>query len=159
MAKYRKLSTKELEGLNDHFVKFLVVNGVTPEQWEGIKSSKPLEAEKVIELFSDAVFESSMRQAKYLIHKGEFHVYCFKCDDEEFHLAAIDLPKDGNITVEQLMSGNEFTDESAEGVKIYGTSKKYSKEREVEMFEMTEKGCLIADGKLYDIIRKNIQKT
>ena len=55
--KYRVLSTKELEPLKDDFIKFLSANTITGEDWAKIKSSKPNQALKLIEVFSDIVWE------------------------------------------------------------------------------------------------------
>mgnify|MGYP001465575203 CR=1 FL=1 len=51
--KYRILSNKELEPLKDDFIKFLSANTVTGEDWAKIKSNKPNEALKLVEIFSD----------------------------------------------------------------------------------------------------------
>ena len=50
--KYRILSSKELEPLKDDFIRFLSANTVTGEDWAKIKSNKPNEALKLIEIFS-----------------------------------------------------------------------------------------------------------
>ena len=66
--KYRILNSKELEPLKDDFIKFLSANTVTGEDWAKIKSNKPNEALKLIEIFSDIVWERSLEKIKYLEH-------------------------------------------------------------------------------------------
>ena len=60
--KYRVLNTKELEPLKDDFIKFLSANTITGEDWAKIKSTKPSQAHKLIELFSDIVWEKSIEK-------------------------------------------------------------------------------------------------
>ena len=67
--KYRVLSTKELEPLKDDFIKFLSANTITGEDWTKIKSNKPNQASKLIEIFSDIVWEKSLEKIKYLEHR------------------------------------------------------------------------------------------
>ncbi|GIR12148.1 MAG: hypothetical protein CM15mP23_07230 [Cryomorphaceae bacterium] len=62
--KYRILSSKELEPLKDDFIKFLSANTVTGEDWAKIKSNKPNEALKLVEIFSDIVWEKALDKNK-----------------------------------------------------------------------------------------------
>jgi len=60
MPKYRILSSEELELLEKEFIEFLVINGITADEWQKIKASEPEKTKKFIELFSDVVFEKLM---------------------------------------------------------------------------------------------------
>ena len=64
--KYRILNNKELEPLKDDFVKFLSSNTVTGEDWDKIKSNKPNEALKLVEIFSDIVWEKALDKINLL---------------------------------------------------------------------------------------------
>lgn len=117
--------------MEKEFINFLVVNGISANDWVSVKENEPLTADKIINQFSDVVWESILRSTKYL-EKIENNIsYFFKCDLEEIHLI--------------------FIDKSTKNQKI--TSKKYKKIREEEMFEMILSGCVISDGENYNQLK------
>tara|TARA_Y100000389_G_C17021937_1_gene299226 strand:- start:69 stop:470 length:402 start_codon:yes stop_codon:yes gene_type:complete len=125
--KYERISQEELEKMEKEFIDFLVINGITAADWVSIKENEPLNADKIINQFSDVVWESILRSTKYLDKIEENTFYFFKCDVDDIYLIMIDK---GNKTRKT-------------------TSKKYTKSREQEMFEMILSGCVISDGKNY----------
>jgi hypothetical protein len=131
--KYERISNIELEKMEKEFIDFLVVNGITASDWVSIKENEPLTADEIINQFSDVVWESILRSTKYLDKIENDISYFFKCDTEEISLILIDK-----------LNKNKKT-----------TTKKYSKTREQEMFDMILSGCVISDGKnfkeLYEI--------
>ena len=49
--KYHVIPVNELEKLEDDFIKFLVVNGITADDWIAIKENEPVNADKIINQF------------------------------------------------------------------------------------------------------------
>ncbi|MEY2924715.1 MAG: hypothetical protein RLZZ337_1263, partial [Bacteroidota bacterium] len=49
ILKYERLAQEELEKLQDDFVNFLVVNGITADDWVSIKENEPLNADQIVE--------------------------------------------------------------------------------------------------------------
>ena len=86
--KYRILNNKELEPLKDDFVKFLSANTVTGEDWAKIKSNKPNEALKLVEIFSDIVWEKALDKIKYLEHRDDKYLKVFYCGENKIELLA-----------------------------------------------------------------------
>lgn len=130
--KYARLSTSELEELEKEFINFLVVNGITADDWVAIKENEPLNADEIINQFSDVVWESILRSTNYLNKVEETTAYYFKCDAEE-------------ISLKKVVKADNTTE-------LYTATKKYKKVREEEMFDMIQNGCAISDGKDYDIL-------
>ena len=64
--KYSRLSAEQLRELEKEFVDFLVVNGIVAEDWIALKENEPLNADKIIDQFSDVVWEGTLRKLKYL---------------------------------------------------------------------------------------------
>ena len=127
--KYTRIPKDELEELEQEFVNFLVVNGITADDWVSIKENEPVNADEIINQFSDVVWESVMRSTEYLNKVESDTAYYFKCDAEEIHL----------VRIVKTASGSEQ----------HMASKKYNKTRELELFEMIQSGCTIGDGKDY----------
>ena len=144
--KYRVLSNKELEPLKDDFIKFLSANTVTGEDWAKIKSNKPNEASKLIEIFSDIVWEKSLEKIKYLEHRDDRYLKVFYCGEKKmemfgFKVNAKNAPSllDEN-TFNLLGSGElKFSELSA----VFSSSEKnYKTSRNMDLFSMIESGCV-----------------
>ncbi|MDA0779063.1 MAG: DUF6495 family protein [Bacteroidetes bacterium] len=128
--KYHVIPVNELEKLEDDFIKFLVVNGITADDWIAIKENEPVNADKIINQFSDVVWEGVLRKLKYLNKVEKDVAYYFKCDATEIHLVRVKV--DENI--------NEY----------HIAKKSYTKERELELFQMIQDGCTISEGLEYE---------
>ncbi|PCJ67263.1 MAG: hypothetical protein COA58_02795 [Bacteroidetes bacterium] len=130
--KYTRIPEDELKELESEFINFLVVNGITADDWVSIKENEPVHANEVINQFSDVVWESILRGTSFLNKVESDVAYYFKCESDEIHLKRI-------LTSEH-------------GMERQQVSKKYAKTREVEIFEMIQNGCTISDGTDYDTL-------
>jgi hypothetical protein len=79
MAKYRVLSLEELKELEKEFIEYLVLNGIEANDWDRLKRDLPQDAEKVIELFSDVVFEKIMRDTRFLEWRDVSELRSLQC--------------------------------------------------------------------------------
>lgn len=125
--KYTRIPQDELEKLEKEFIDFLVVNGITADDWVSLKENEPINADEIVDQFSDVVWESILRSTKYLNKTESNLAYYFFFGNEKISL--IKVRKIGDERVEK-----------------HTTSKLYSKVREMEMFEMIQKGCTISEG-------------
>jgi len=130
--KYERVSQEELHKLDKEFIDFLVVNGITAKDWINLKENEPLVANEIIDQFSDVVWESILRSTSYLQKIEENKAYYFKCDKNTIHLIMVD---------------------DTSNLKK-STEKKYTKIRELEIFEMIKKGCQISDGKYFELLNQ-----
>jgi len=130
--KYTRLNVEELHELEKEFINFLVVNGITADDWVAIKENEPVNADEIINQFSDVVWEGVLRGVQYLKKAEKDTVFYFKADKEDIQL----------IRIVKLDSKAEQ----------HMASKKYSKVRELELFEMIQNGCTISDGKEYQVL-------
>lgn len=149
MAKYRVLSLEELQSLEKEFISYLILNGIEAKDWERLKKEDKSATEEIVEQFSDVVFEKIFRKVEYLEWVSPQEIRTFQCLRDKIVLVGI------KATSER---GADFTDPGyikrtlenpRQDFKIYSTEKTYSKQREEELFEMTNQGCVISDGKLF----------
>lgn len=148
MPKYRSLSPEELTELRPEFVDYLIVNGIAAEDWEKMLENEPEESGKVIDLFSDVVFEGVMRKVKFLEIRSKSDIKVFQCLENQLVLVGMTCnDPNADFTDSNYLHSAMLT--PPEGLKVYTTTKPYEKTRELEIFEMTEKGCLITDGQLF----------
>jgi hypothetical protein len=142
-VKYRKLSKDELNEFEKEFINFLVVNGVTADDWVNIKANQKEKAEGIIHKFSDVIFESILRKTNYLEFISPKSIKCFQCLKDDIVLIGIDAPNDSKIDFTKKIN-EDFGD-----LEVYTSTKKYKKQRELEMFDLINAGAQISDGKLY----------
>ena len=148
MAKYRVLDSEELAAFQKEFIEFLVINSITADDWVKIKAEDPERTNTIISLFSDVIFEKLMRQTQYLIKRTKQNIACFHYQATQAVLVGLQTES----TDIDLLTISAVDQLPAEGVSIYNSTKDYTKQREVEMFEMLSTGAEISDGKLYKIL-------
>ncbi|NNJ56082.1 MAG: hypothetical protein HKP14_08115 [Bacteroidia bacterium] len=130
--KYKRLPKEELNNLEKEFIEFLVINGISAEDWIKIKDEEHETAEDLIDQFSDVVWEGVLRKTNYLVKLENQIAYYFKCDPDDIHLIRV----------------TEVNGKAIQEV----ASKKYIKVRETEIFEMIENGCEISDSNSYEML-------
>lgn len=146
--KYRALTTEELHELEKEFVDFLVVNGITADQWVKIKEEDKPAAEDMIVLFSDVVMEGVLRNIQYLEFRTRDDIKTFQCLSEKIVLVGI---RSDNPDVNFLDDGFLQTalQSPPKGIEVYTTYKGYKEDRQQELFRMIKSGCQVSDGKLF----------
>jgi len=70
VMKYRRLTLEELKPLEDEFIDFLVVNGVIADDWEQLLANDVEKSNKIIDAFSEVVFEGIMRKTQFLEYRS-----------------------------------------------------------------------------------------
>jgi hypothetical protein len=147
MPKYRLLTLDELNEMEKEFVNFLVVNSIMPDDWERLKIQGG--SNVIIEQFSDVVFETIMRKVVYLECHEEKNIMTYHCLAEKIILVCMTADPCSDVNFSDPSFLRMAFQNPPESLRIYTSEKAYSKEREVELFEMIEAGCTISDGKLF----------
>ena len=150
MNKYRNLTHEELELLEKDFVEFLVVNGITADNWVKLKSQDPIKVTRMIELFSEVVFEKIMRKTKYLTKRLGAMLMCFHYDEELAHMILVpeletDIPTQDIVISDMPLSQLSYQ------------KKSYQKSREQEIFDLIQGGAEVSDGQLYQALLEHCQ--
>ncbi len=163
MTKYRLLTLEELKSLEKEFIDYLVINGITPEKWEEIKTDNPEGAEKVIAHFSEVIIESVLRKIKYLEARGKNYLFTYQCNQNSIVLVAIEGPKRSKMDFTNVETMQKSVKKHVGKIHAYTTSKPYAKTREEELFDMLQNGCVISDDKLFKaislVLAENAQPT
>ena len=111
-----------------------------------MKENDPSSAQKMTELFSDVVWESILRKTQYLDFRSPNSIKCFHCQDDKIVLVAMDSDHT-DMSQEDFLKLN--SDQYPSDIKVYTTSKNYSKLRELEIFDMINWGCNVSNGSMY----------
>jgi hypothetical protein len=149
MPKYRLLTKIELETLEKEFIEYLVLNSITAEEWENMKLKDSLGVGKVIRLFSDVVFESILRKITFLEYRDKNSIRIFQCLPEKLVVVSMEASQSDDVD----FTNSDFLKKAAlfppASLKLYTTDKPFKREREYELFEMLQTGCVITDDKLF----------
>lgn len=155
--KYRRLTIEELKDMENEFVRFLVSNTVTAEDWEKIKKENPERAEKLIEIFSDVVFDKVLEKVKYIEHRNQYDIKTFRCLDDKIELLGLKVSSVAGVDFTQTQSAENmlaYLKNAPQGsVQMYSAEKAYKNNNpKKEIFSMLENGGAISDGKIFEAL-------
>ena len=154
--KYKQLTKEQFEALHKEFAQFLASQQIDVKEWNAIKKDKPKVAEQELNLFSDMVWDDVLNKTKYLEHFSEKSINLFKCEEKEISRIVVQI----NKTDFSFFNDDDykwFIDNTRDGsITFYKGVKKYEMDRNAEIFDLIQKGSVIADGKLYDGLYKLI---
>ncbi|WP_236975225.1 DUF6495 family protein [Membranihabitans maritimus] len=156
--KYRRLRKDELEELKPEFVEFLASNQIEAKDWERIKKEEIEKAERLIDIFSDIVFEKILSSVHYLEQRSPGTIRIFKFDDEQITMNGIMIEDNTKIDFTENQTPEELIQlfKLAPGkLKIFTAQKSYSKDKLTEIYDLMQKGCLIVkNDQLFQVIEK-----
>lgn len=155
--KYRRLTIQELEDMENEFVRFLVSNGVTADDWIKIKAEDAPQAEGLIQIFSDVVFEKVLENVKYIEHRSPGDIKTFKCLEDKIELLGLKINGTSDIDLTQSQPLEDMLaymkSAPAGSVQMYSAEKAYKDNNpKKEIFDMLENGAAISDGKIFEAL-------
>ncbi|QTD37609.1 hypothetical protein JL193_16315 [Polaribacter batillariae] len=153
--KYRQLTKEQFESLHKEFARFLASQSIDAKEWNKIKAEKPKVAEEEMNVFSDVVWDDVLTKVKYIEHFSKTSANLFKCEDEEIHRIAIKINWDINL-LEQKGFEWLLKNPMDNSVEIFKGSKPYNNERNIEIFDLIEKGSSISKGEIFEYFNQLI---
>lgn len=154
--KYRILSDEELTHFEEDLKAFLIVNGVHAEEWAELNKTNPQKAVELVELFSDNVLQKVYEKIKFVEHRSEKSCLVFKMNEKEIQLISINSSSDSAdlSTPESIHSALQ---NNADSLTFFQSKKSYSKNREMEIHEMLEQGCVPSSEAFWILLEKSIR--
>ncbi|MDF1694859.1 MAG: DUF6495 family protein [Saprospiraceae bacterium] len=149
MAKFRSLTHEELESMEKEFIDFLVLNGITGEDWEKLKQENPENAEGICDAFSDVVFIKILKNCRYIESHSPKHLVAIFCDENTMHLQGLEAPMESTLDFTNPEDFEILKTAPPAGIKRIKSTKEYEGEREEEIWKMLNNGFFISDQKLY----------
>ncbi len=154
--KYRQLTKEQFLELHQEFAEFLATQQIDAKEWANIKKENPSMAEEELNIFSDVVWEDVLSKTEYLEHISEGHINLFKCQSDLIIRIYIKL-KNNN---KSFLNTDDFQwflkNPLNEQFDYFKAEKKYTKERNFELFELIEMGSQISKGGLFNAINQLI---
>lgn len=156
--KYRRLKDDELSELEAEFVRFLAANTVTAQDWEQYKKESPEQAQGLIDLFSDIVFEKVLSNVNYLEYKSPKDIKTFHFGEEKAVMLGLKLEGETSIDFTQAADPANLVTEwlkSGAQLQLYSAEKVYKEERPMEIFRLLEAGAKISkDGAMFKTLER-----
>jgi hypothetical protein len=154
--KYTRLTKQQLEELHQEFINFLATQSITGDEWETIKKDKPKVAEEEIDVFSDLVWEGVLNKVDYVENISAQQMHLFHLTDKEMKLISvkvmnpeIDLTTDIGFKWFRKNWQSDF-------VEYLTASKAYRDDKNLDKFELIQKGAVITKGDLFHWFEKVI---
>lgn len=150
--KYRQLTKEQFISLHEEFARFLASQSIDVKEWNQIKKEKPTVAEDEMNVFSDVVWDDVLSKTSYVEHFSETTANLFKCDEKEVHRIAIKINWNINLLKQE---GFEWLMQNPmdNSVDVFKGSKAYQSERNLEIFDLIEKGSSISKGEIFEYFK------
>jgi Family of unknown function (DUF6495) len=157
--KYRQLTKEQFLELHKEFAEFLATQQIDIKEWDTIKKEKPSMAEEELNIFSDVVWEDVLTKTNYLEHISVSHMNLFKCNSKEIIRIYIKL-NDSNKSFLNTSDFKWFIENPLdESIEFFKAAKKYTKNRNLEVFKLIEMGSQISKGELFNSVQSFFQET
>ena len=157
--KYRKLTIEELKDMENEFVRFLVSNGITADDWEKIKINDTNQADGLVDIFSDVVFEKVLEKVKYIEFRTPHGIKTFRCLEDKIELLGLKINSNSGIDFtkgQPLQDMLVYIKNAPDGnVQMYSAEKAYKENNpKKEIFNMLENGASISEGEIFEALLK-----
>ncbi len=151
--KYRILTDEELVLLENDLKQFLIVNHVYKEEWAEMNANNPELAAEMIELFSDNVLQIVYEKVRFLEHRSADSCFVFHCHPDKLELIAIQKKHaDAGVDLSTPESIHEALTQKPQELAFFRHEKPYAKERELEIHQMLEQGCVNSTKDFWEAI-------
>ncbi|MFD1316334.1 DUF6495 family protein [Namhaeicola litoreus] len=152
--KYQQLTKEQLKEFHEEFAVFLASQQITKDEWEEIKTNRPEIAEEELNLFSDVVWQKVLDNVYYLEHFSQKTLNLFKCLDDNIQRIVVEVDK-VDFDFLDTDNFNWFLDQSKDpSISYFRGQKAYSNERNLELFDLIQKGSVISKGELFNAVEK-----
>lgn len=153
MPKYRLLTDAELIEMKQDFVNYLVINGITADEWKKLLETDKEKAQSIIDLFSDVVFEKILRGVNFVLRTSKKQIIAFHCMEETIEMCGLVAGPELDVDFTNHEVIASLIANPVKGLETINSEKPYSQSRELEIFNLTEKGGLISDGNVFNALK------
>jgi len=139
--KYRMLTDEELPLFEEDLKQFLIVHGVHGDEWAKMNEENPEEARNLVGLFSDTVLQKVYEKIKFIEHRSAASCMVFQLKPDAVDMISINSKSDlVDLSTPEGIHKALVNHESE--LTFFKNKKAYLKEREMEIHEMLEQGCV-----------------
>ena len=147
--KYSRLTKEQFEALHEEFAQFLATQSIDQPQWEEMKREQPSLVEEELDLFSDLIWEKTLKKTAYLENTAASQVFLFGIGTETMQLRVLRCRRaDVDLSSSE---GWEWALQhlQEEAIELMISKKAFGADREQEIFHLIQQGCTLSDGQRY----------
>lgn len=152
--KYRLLTKEELLPLEEDLKHFLIINGIHGDEWKKMNEENPDKATELVGIFSDTVLQKVYEKIKFLEFRTSDSCLIFALREASIELIAINTKAGGDCDLSTPESIHEALTHHADQLTFFKSKKEYHKEREAEIHEMMESGCVPSHESFWMMLNK-----
>ena len=139
--------------MHREFAVFLAANGIDKVKWDEIKRSNSGQLTKILENFSDQVWDTIIRQCKYLEFVAQNQLFLFKTD-EKLVTALVIQVSDSQCDLATSLGFQWMIDHiRSDAVALSSASKSYQPDRSTFIYSYMLKAAIPTIGKRYEGIK------
>jgi hypothetical protein len=150
--KYKRLTSEELEALQQDFINFLASAQITGSDWEKMKRDENEKANELVDVFSDLVYDKVLGKISYLEYRDSKTLNIFYFGVEKVQLTGLRVKETSTLDLTSPDVISQWNSANNASVNIVRSEKKYEKERQQEIFELLQTGCMITDDRLFKLL-------
>ena len=147
--KFCRLTREQFEALHHEFAQFLASQSIDQSQWEKMKDEQPSLVEEELDLFSDLIWEKTLKKLRYIENTSASKVFLFSIEENEMFLRILSCsnPSIDLATIKGWQCAMEHIGNTA--IELMASKKKIGPDREKELFELIQQGCVLSEGERY----------
>lgn len=135
------LTDEELPLFEEDLKQFLIVHGVHGDEWAEMNQKHPDEALKLVGLFSDTVLQKVYEKIKFIEHRSPQSCMVFNLKPDAVDMISINAKSDA-VDLSTPEGIHEALIHKTSELTFFQNTKVYTKERELEVHEMLDQGCV-----------------
>ncbi|HEX8517328.1 MAG TPA: DUF6495 family protein [Bacteroidia bacterium] len=150
--KYKRLATDELKVLEPDFINFLASMQITGPDWEKMKKEENEKANELIDVFSDLVYDKVLGKISYLEYRDSKTLNLFYFTQDKMKLIGLRVKETSSLDLTAPEVMEQWNSSNNASVTIVSSEKNYEKDKQTEVFELLQAGCLITDDRLFKLL-------
>jgi hypothetical protein len=150
--KYKRLTIDELTALQPDFVNFLASMQITAPDWEKMKLNEGEKANELVDVFSDVVYDKVLSRISYLEYRDAKTLNIFYFGEDKIRLVGLRVKEGGKLDLTAPNVLDQWGENNNASVNVVRSERAYEKEKQLEIFELLQSGCLITDDKLFRLL-------
>jgi hypothetical protein len=132
--KYKRLPIAELSSLEKNFIDFLVLQGISANEWQKLKQTDSTKVNFYIDSFSDMVYEKVLSEAKALINNVGDYIFLFVPYQTHIELSIFKSSKTQSTVIPDDLSTLTFVSSSI---------KPFEKSRNEDLYQLINQGSRV----------------
>jgi hypothetical protein len=110
-------------------------------------------ASELVEVFSDTVLQKVYEKLEYLEHRSAQTCMVFRCMSDSTELIVLQRKPDTSVDLSNPDSIHDALVKQLDSITFYTSSRKNTKERELEIHQLIEQGCVLSSGEFWQQLK------